>query len=683
VSVGASRLQRATEHDKQKETAQTKKTDQEPVRSFFIKPNIQAIMSDIPVTPKKLKQIVNDIVPSQQYTEEMQRRQAIDEFNTLVAGQIADYKALIVAAGFSVVPFERELGWRPDEDPDLMQFYPAQELTALQIFYKMFVIEDKKAWVHLSAEMQSGKTGVINTLIRLIKANPKGCQIPEHSIFVTTGMSDTAWVKQTMERLIWEVRENIKHSGTLKKIGATLKELYKRISRDGSIKNILIVVDESHIASAKNNRPFKEVFDLVNRLCGGLFMENNIKFLTVSATDPAAVIAAYKVKRGASSVYLMSSPEYLSVQKLYELGRIMAAKDLANETHMQEFCTFIKSNPQLHKKYIIIRANGSSKGVDRSSSIKRHIEKQFAEFSPIITDWDSKSPRPDRIKETDGTSTSTKMEDINELLSEEPSTLHFIMIKNMFYAAKTMDTSHVGILYDSYSQFQKHDTALQSFLGRACGYNKNSDVYIFGNIEAVETYIEVWRDIESKLVETPGGNIIIDGVDGDGISGKMTGLGTKKIDGEVAAKLEESRAVPLSHLIDPATLSPVDGRMTVPIVIPFDQEFIQELIASDRRGALLIERLRVKYKKLRPYIPNLQWIYETITTYALIQTTVPKSVNSYKKHIEDPVRNAENNKPFSVDVHEEHRAIDNWQLFIDDRENRVVITIWHGTKSAH
>ncbi len=642
-------------------------------------------MSDTPVPPKKFKQTLNDIVPPRQYTEEMQRRQAIDEFNALVDYEITYYRSLIVAAGFNVVPFERPLGWRPDEDPELMQYYPAQELAALQIFYKMFIIEDKKAWIHLSAEMQSGKTGVINTLIRLIKANPKGCQIPEHSIFVTTGMSDTAWVKQTMERLIWEVRENIKHSGTLKKIGPTLRKLY---SREGSLKNTLIVMDESHIAAAKNNRPFKEVFDLVNSLCGGLFLENNIKFLTVSATDPAAVIAAYKVKRGAGSVYLMNSPEYLSVQRLYEMGRIIAAKDLANETHMTEFKTFIKSSPQLHKKYIIIRANGSTKGVDRSSIIKRHIEAMFAEFSPVITEWDSKSPRPDRTKQADGSSTSTKMEDINELLSTEPDTLHFIMIKNMFYAAKTMDTKHVGILYDSYSQFQKHDTALQSFLGRACGYNKNSDLYIFGNIEAVETYIEVWRDIEGKLIETPGGNIIIDGIDGDDISGKMTGLGTKKIDGEVAAKLEESRAVPLSHLIDPATLSPVDGRMTVPIVLHFPEEFIQELIASKSRGELLIEKLRVQFQRFKKIVPDLKRVYQNLMEYELYQFAVAASDTTYKKYVLDIVRKAETNTPTTIGLSDEADASrskkkNNWQAFIDDRENRVIISIWHGTKSAH
>jgi hypothetical protein len=73
-------------------------------------------------------------------------------------------------------------------------------------------------------------------------------------------MSDKAWVTQTMERVVYDVRENIKHSGTLKKIAPTFR---KMAARPDGLKNILVVVDESHIAARDNNRPFKEVYNLV------------------------------------------------------------------------------------------------------------------------------------------------------------------------------------------------------------------------------------------------------------------------------------------------------------------------------------------------------------------------------------------------------------------------------------
>jgi hypothetical protein len=185
-------------------------------------------------------------------------------------------------------------------------------------------------------------------------------------------------------------------------------------------------------------------------------------------------IATHKLPIATGSVRLINDPSYLSVEKLNNLGRIMCAKDLAIEENANELFTFIDSIPELQNKYIIIRARGTYDGEDRTSTIKRFIEKKYGPGH--ITEWNSTSPRPERTS-PDSDGSSTKMEDINELLKEEPDSVHFVLIKGMFYAAKTMTTSYVGILYDSASKLQKHDTALQSFLGRACGYKKNTDIY--------------------------------------------------------------------------------------------------------------------------------------------------------------------------------------------------------------
>jgi hypothetical protein len=606
---------------------------------------------------------------------EAMKRKAITAFDEKIRIETAHYISLIEANGFSANPFERKPRWRFDEDPANMKDHPPQYLAALQIFYKMFVTNDKKAWIHLSAEMQSGKTGVMNCLIRLIMTNAERCQMATDSIFVVTGMSDKSWVKQTIERVVHDVRDNIKHSGTLKKISPTLKRMSRR---DEGLKNILIIVDESHIAGREANRPFKEVYDVVKGLCGGKFIENNINFLTVSATDPAMVIASLKASAGVGSVRLMNDPCYLSVQKLNELRRIFEASDLAVEENMNALCTFITKRPDLHKKYVIIRARGVHKGTDRTTTIKKYINEMFGEFDPVINDWDSTSPRPDRVTPLDASSTGSKMEDINELLSVEPHTLHFVLIKGMFYAAKTMNTEHVGVLYDSHSPAQKHDTALQSFLGRACGYNKNANLFIFGNMEAVETYINIWRDIESKMKEMPGGNIIIEDGESYPLNGNMNGFGTKTIDGESAAKVESSRAMPLGDAIPKEAIQPVDGRMTVPIVLSFDREFIERLISSSDRRSLLLEKLN------EIQLPE----YHTLSEFELLQITHPKGSGepqtdgSYKRHIINMVRASENNKPASIDVHASDKDKDCWQAFIDSRENRIVITIWNGTKNA-
>lgn len=59
-----------------------------------------------------------------------------------------------------------------------------------------------------------------------------------------------------------------------------------------------------------------------------------------------------------------------------------------------------------------------------------------------------------------------------------------------------------------------------------------------------------------------------------------------------------------------------------------------------------------------------------------LQFTHPKSENSYKKHILDLIKANLADKKFIVDLKDEDKDKNNWQAFIDSRENRVCIAIW-------
>ncbi len=53
-------------------------------------------------------------------------------------------------------------------------------------------------------------------------------------------------------------------------------------------------MDESHIACSKSNRP-SGVLETVKELCPAeLWLENNVRVLTISATDPARFIDIYR-----------------------------------------------------------------------------------------------------------------------------------------------------------------------------------------------------------------------------------------------------------------------------------------------------------------------------------------------------------------------------------------------------
>ena len=87
---------------------------------------------------------------------------------------------------------------------------------------------------------QSGKTGIIFETIRLFI---KETNISYKNIYVITGLSSVEWKKQTKNRLPEKLKSRVFHRCDLS------RTFYKDIERK---KNVLIILDEIQIASAKD-----------------------------------------------------------------------------------------------------------------------------------------------------------------------------------------------------------------------------------------------------------------------------------------------------------------------------------------------------------------------------------------------------------------------------------------------
>jgi hypothetical protein len=131
------------------------------------------------------------------------------------------------------------------------------------------------------------------------------------------------------------------------------------------------------------------------------------------------------------------------------------------------------------------------------------------------------------------------MEDINDLLKEAPTQHTFIILKNMFYASKTMHDEHVGVMWDRVGG--KDDTNLQSLLGRACGYKKSSTTVVYTSSQTVTNYLKFWREVI-------GGGAVPVGVDAARLDKKMPGQRVKAAAGGGAPVLQvvPTHATPVS-----------------------------------------------------------------------------------------------------------------------------------------
>ena len=398
------------------------------------------------------------------------------------AGALSDAELQLTTAGFVSTPWVPEFGWSSAEAEASEDSHEPQVLAAMQCFLYFFVAQAQRAWVHLAAEMQAGKTGVVTALIRLMLANARLLRITPDRMFVITGMSDNAWLKQTKERLPLGVRTGVQHSGGLPKIIAALHSL----AAGGILSNVLIVLDESHIASATGNRPGM-VYAEVARLCPReRWDECNVRFLTISATDPAkgVVMSEAGCPIAARVVRLQTSQDYQSVETLSVAGRIRPTQNLvvsgkANASAVAGLKRVVEAFPR--PLYHIVRPSHGKQGLACTV-----LTEAFPGCDVIP--WDSGS-RP----ETSDDTSSAKMDDINELLEVAPERHTFILLKNMFYASKTMNDTNVGVLYDRVGG--KDDTNLQSLLGRACGYGKSKQTIVYSSEQTVTNYLGFWREV--------------------------------------------------------------------------------------------------------------------------------------------------------------------------------------------
>lgn len=444
--------------------------------------------------------------------------------------EISDAEAAMTAQGFISgmenlwVPSPM---WRDDEAEAAEPPFIPQYLSALQVFLHFFGMP-QRVWIHLAADMQAGKTGVLSALIRLMLTNFIRVSMNTDSIFICTGMSDNDWRKQTCSRMIRDIRSNVFHNKGLTRLAATLRMKAAK----GTFANILVAIDESHLAMNISNRPAQQIFDTLRDLCPvEEWSARNIRLLTISATDPASVLAAGTMRGLAYVVPLRTDSDYQSIMKLKAAGRLINTFDLRDYVSVKRLTDFIKSKyASTPNMYHIIRPRPS-----KAKDVEDYLRALVTGCD--IIQWNSTSNAARSAAEVESDSLSEGGDDINTRLSMEPVAPTFIIIKNMFYAAKTLRDRYVGVLHDRIAG--KDDTNLQSLAGRACGYGKSERTVVFTTMSTIENYLDVW----SKLTARSGA--VVDG-SVRALHGKMPGVvaTTTGNDGDVILHVHPERAFP-------------------------------------------------------------------------------------------------------------------------------------------
>ena len=322
---------------------------------------------------------------------------------------------------------------------------------------------EKFDYVHLQAQMQSGKTGAsLYTAFNLVQNNNFD------TFHVLSGISDldlkNQWIEKIKSHFDSHFESNLqdtkqqKHMKLLRQlfsISVYFGKSIKDIKELEFFRNSLIILDEVHYGSS-NDSVISKLFKRLNisSILHGekceLLDEYNIKILVVTAT--AANLDSIYNNSDASEnwgrVYMEPGPNYTSVLDYYHNHNIYPNFDIKCDNITPVVNVLNKYKKE--EKYMIFRA----------VTQKAHIISEVCNALDIpCISYNQES--------------TIKFDDI------KPKQFTCVIIKNKLRVGKELNKKHICAVFES-SLTINTDTLLQGLFGRICGYNisNNIDVYI-------------------------------------------------------------------------------------------------------------------------------------------------------------------------------------------------------------
>jgi len=351
---------------------------------------------------------------------------------------------------------------------------------------------------------QSGKTGCMVGLIDRMMTSQETL-IHISNIYIITGLSSCDWMKQTKVRIPECMRVHVFHNGNLD----TFK---KEVSGK---QNILVIIDEAHMASRKKqtmSRIFKELSWKLD-----FMMENDIKLVQFSATPDGLIFALNGPKwpeRHYRIVTIQPGTGYFGAKQMHLLGNLKPAVDIYGRkkdgewvdeaTHnlcIGNFVQILRDQLSFDEpRYLVIRIRGGAQ--------EPNYEKNLYESLGRLHDSERDQFEPDEscVRRYD---MNGNVDSISELLFKSPKKHTIIFVKEKMKCAQTLEhivvdthgkhhlhsvKHNIGVMVERRrnSDVQNDSFSIQGFMGRLCGYQEH-DCICYTNVESYEKYEKLFE----------------------------------------------------------------------------------------------------------------------------------------------------------------------------------------------
>tara|TARA_R110002074_G_scaffold15893_6_gene53804 strand:+ start:4995 stop:6356 length:1362 start_codon:yes stop_codon:yes gene_type:complete len=363
--------------------------------------------------------------------------------------------------------------WKDKKSDEGSLVYPQQKSIAIEIYD--ILTKGGKICVTLCAPPQWGKTGVSLYLAKKFTTTKNKWFTDYNQVYFCTGMSDTSMVKQTQDRLLPCWKKKVFHRNTFLRVVNHIK-LLQKINKDY---NILIILDECHIANLENQSMSEKLHEL-NIFKLDYLKTHNIKFLQISATPSNALVDCMDWGKYHDKIIPPILEGYVSFSGIISENRIREPLNLNDYENCVKFTDDFSIFPE--NRYHIVRMSiyTPNGGLSPYNIAKEH-------FRMIC-----KSKGYNLIELNSEISKKTK-EGIFLSLNNEPKSHTIIMIKNMLRAGKTLCDKFIGFGHEIVTIGDKsYSSEVQGIPGRLCGWGKKKGLgapIIYCDENIIKNYI--------------------------------------------------------------------------------------------------------------------------------------------------------------------------------------------------
>jgi hypothetical protein len=324
---------------------------------------------------------------------------------------------------------------------------------------------------------QWGKTGVAIKCIYEMTTHPDDdIMIHPDNVYVISGLSDLDWKAQTKHRMLPCFKDRVYHRN----------DVHKFVSEIVNKRDVLIVIDEVHVAIESNQTMCTCLKD--SGIWDIDFMKShNVKILCISATPGHVVLDMKGWGNNQETIVAKSvigkegeGEAYTGFGHLLQENRVMSfGSELKDDAILRMFELIESRWPSQfnvsNARYHIIRLS------DRNSS---NLINMIEEHGYELTFHNS----------------AKRIIDVDTLLNTQPLNHHFILIKGFWRQSTTLNDKYIGICYENSADYS---CISQGLGGRLLGYKRQRGTQapiLLSNKVAIEEYVS-WLNNDGDYLQ--------------------------------------------------------------------------------------------------------------------------------------------------------------------------------------